>query len=102
MSAKTVQPKPRRMWANYYPDGDIVLHSLKTLAAPSADPNANYRAIPVAAIPLNNVDNLIERAASAIAKERGYGPQYAPKFFPETISSLVAIGVLPKQRKGRK
>lgn len=98
MSAKA-QPKPRKMWANYYPDGDIVLHGLEPLAAPSAGPNANYRVIPVAVIPLNDTEELLRQAHCAFESENTH---FESNNWHCLRAALTAIGVLPKQRKGRK
>jgi len=71
--------KARRMWANYYADGAVVIHEKQT--------SANYlrgflggKATPVAVIPLHDLTTLGD----------------------SMVSALTSLGVLPKPRKGRK
>ena len=102
---KTSKLKSRRMWANGYHGESklaLYLHQTKEAALKMSDGLAEIDAVPVAVIPLDDTKVLIEQAARAIAKERGYDHvMYAPKFWDAAKDALTAIGVLPK-RKGRK
>lgn len=98
MKTKT-QPRPRKMWANYYHQQAVTLHASRFAAEGFAACFGLERcAVRVAVIPLNDPAELVNRAATAIAKERGYGAPYAPKFFLAASAALAAIGVLPKSR----
>ena len=85
-------PRARRMWANYYPEIVCVHHTRKSAGA-SGDPSYPH-AVPVAVIPLDDVEALVEKAKTAFNLE-GSG-----LFTPAMRAALAAIGVLPKQRKG--
>ncbi len=95
---KTPKLKARRMWANPIDFGEQSMH-LTAHRDPSSD---RGNVVLVAVIPLNDVEALIDQAASAIAKWRGYGVEYAPHYYSATSSVLAAIGVLPQQKKGLK
>lgn len=80
-------PRARRMWANYYPKIVCVHHTRKSAGANS---------IPVAVIPLDDPEALVDAAVAShshsycgIATRR-----------QAMRAALIAIGVLPKQRKG--
>ena len=73
------KPKARRMWANYYADGDVLLHASRKAAQSWAVHEVTHAGVPVAVIPLHEPTALGDAMVSALA----------------------AIGVLPK-RKGRK
>ena len=75
-------PRARKMWANYYTDADgfVCLHGTRTCAKANAADDYSHVAIPVAVIPLDNPYALGDAM----------------------VSALTAIGVLPKQKKGRK
>lgn len=88
--------KARHMWAN---PQEMREHYMCLTAGrdPSED---RENTLPVAAIPLDDVEELIERASVAISIERGYSWAYAPKFRLAARAALTAIGVLPRARKG--
>lgn len=95
---KTPKLKARRMWAN---PADFGEQSMRLTA--HRDPSSDRgNVVPVAVIPLDDAEALIDQAASAIAKWRGYGVEYAPHYYSAASSVLAAIGVLPLARKGRK
>lgn len=87
--------RARKMWANYYPTG-IVCHPLRRKAGINAPANCLSAAIPVAVIPLDDMDALVEKAKTAFNLE-GSG-----LFTPAMRAALTAIGVLPKRKGGRK
>jgi hypothetical protein len=78
LAAMKTKPKPRRMWANYYPGGDVLTHATRKAAQSWALHEVTMAGVPVAVIPLNDLTTLGDAMVSALA----------------------AIGVLP--RKGRK
>jgi len=88
--------RARRMFANYYPaeDGCVCLHRTRTRANSMANDGCSHAAIPVAVVPLDDVEALVEKAKTAFNLE-GSG-----LFTPAMIAALTAIGVLPKQKKG--
>ena len=90
MKTKTI--KARRMWANYYPEIVCVHHTRKS-AGVSGDPSYYPHAIPVAVIPLDNLEALVHCAyeASRLPGEDG---------LTQMRAALTAIGVLPRTRKG--
>ena len=71
------KPKPRRMWANYYPDGVIGIYA-KRASAEYFRGFLRGSTFPVAVIPLHDLTTLGD----------------------SMVSALVDLGVLPK--KGRK
>lgn len=85
--------RARKMWANYYPTG-IVCHSLRRKARINAPANCLSAAVPVAVIPLDDVDSLVRKATDAYfsSLERNTENRWR--------AALAAIGVLPRQRKG--
>ena len=86
----------RKMFANYYPaeDGCVCLHRTRTRANSMANDGCSHAAVPVAVIPLDDVEALVEKAKTAFNLE-GSG-----LFTPAMRAALTAIGVLPRQRKG--
>ena len=87
-------PRARRMWANYYPEIVCVHHTRKSAGA-SGDPSYPH-AVPVAVIPLDDVEALQSTAYNAYCEA-----QDANRDSMEcVVAALTAIGVLPKQRKG--
>ena len=74
------KPRARRMWANYYADGDVLLHTTRKAAQNRARPSAILAAVPVAVIPLHEPTALGD----------------------SMLSALTSLGVLPRARKGRK
>lgn len=95
MKTKTI--KARRMFANYYPHCPVpeIFHS-KSRAMSWAKYYSTTVTVPVAVIPLDDMEALVEKAKTAFNLE-GSG-----LFTPAMRAALAAIGVLPKQRKGRK
>ena len=96
MSAMKTKPTPRarRMWANYYRDASV-LHETRKMAAHCAAPGAMHEVIPVAVIPLDDVGALV-RCAYEASRIPGFDG------FAQMRAALTAIGVLPKQKGGRK
>lgn len=95
-SMKKSKLKARRMWANCYSsDNALYAHPTKQAAIRRSFGHASLNAIPVAVIPLDDVEALIQKAAEAYWQ--------TPQTHTESVrAALTAIGVLPKQRKGRK
>ena len=94
-------PKPRRMWANYCANGYAPVLFCLRKNAHLGGMGAQQVMVPVAVIPLDDVEGLVEKAYQA--------------FFNSSMpndgtmkggirAALTAIGVPPKQRKkgGRK
>ena len=75
---KRIKLRARRLWANYYAGGDVLLHTSRKAAQSWALHEVTMAGVPVAVIPLNDLTTLGDAMVSALA----------------------AIGVLP--RKGRK
>jgi hypothetical protein len=87
------------MWANYYSSG-LALHPSKASAINGSEKTARPEALPVAVIPLDDIETLIVAAAAAHYKAwSGIGK---PTNGDCMRAALTAIGLLPKQRKGRK
>jgi hypothetical protein len=74
------KPKARRMWANYYADGDVLLHASRKTAQSWALHDITLAGVPVAVIPLHDLTTLGD----------------------SMVSALTSLGVLPRARKGRK
>ncbi len=74
------KPKPRRMWANYYAGGDVLLHTTRESAQSWALHEVTMAGVPVAVIPLHEPTALGD----------------------SMVSALTDLGVLPRARKGRK
>lgn len=94
--------RARKMWANYYADGTCRIHSTKKNAWSwrcfTEDKASVPAAIPVAVIPLDDMDALISKATDAFLLEH-CGP-ISCILEDRMRSALAAIGVLPRQRKG--
>lgn len=85
--------KARRMWANYYPSKAFSIHRTRDLAAHIANRSATDVAVPVAVIPLDDINALRKKLDGAYDGGRRH-------LHPHDITAmLVAIGVLPKARK---
>jgi len=102
---KTKKLKARRMWANPLDLRDTRCAIQHISRVRTANTCWNY-SIPVVVIPLDDVEDLIVKAANAL-----YDFEYHAKVNRIPVSNgdcirqaLTAIGVLPKQRKdgGRK
>jgi hypothetical protein len=74
------KPKPRRMWANYYAGGDVLLHTSRKSAQSWALHEVTMAGVPVAVIPLHEPTALGDAM----------------------VSALTSLGVLPKRKGGRK
>ena len=94
---KTPKLKARRMWANYYPEVPPCLHCTKKQAEKMASRIVAHETMPVAVIPLDDVEALENKVAVAIDDKIICG-----SLTDITRAALVAIGVLPRARKGRK
>ena len=87
-----IKIKPRRMFANYYPDGRLGIYRTKRSAT-------YFRGLfggeptPVAVIPLDDVGALVRCAYEASRIPGFHG-------FAQMRAALTAIGVLPRTRKG--
>jgi hypothetical protein len=90
------KPRARRMWANYYSDYDVMVHTSRKTAQSCAQPSAILAAVPVAVIPLHDVEALELEALEAFLGDKGITSQSGLR------AALTAIGVLPRARKGRK
>ena len=100
MKPKTPRPKlkARRMWANYYnADEAAYFHPTQGEARRMSSGAARHEAVPVAVIPLDDVPALIRIAGDAF--HDSYDGHICQA---DIVAMLAAIGVLPKQRKGRK
>ena len=86
-------PRARRMWANYHVEGYVCLYSTKGRCMNSS---AEHIAIPVAVIPLDDPESLVNKAVKAFFR----GGQLDA--YSDMRAALTAIGVLPKRKGGRK
>jgi len=94
---KTSKPKAHRMWVNYYPGMSFSPAIHPSIRLAKAGNGGMTKPVPVAVIPLDDVEALFQRAVSAYdLTPAGAGVESAMR------AALIAIGVLPKQRKGRK
>ena len=86
------------MWANYYDDGWCNTFNYEADAKAFASPHSTHTAIPVAVIPLDDIQGIEDRMCEA------FSGSYDGHLAKDDITAmLTAIGVLPKQRKkGRK
>ena len=87
------KPRARRLWANFYSNGAVAFFSTKRSACLFNFSKA--ATVPVAVIPLDDVDALVLKASLAIDNVILCG---SVKVIAR--AALTAIGVLPKQRKG--
>jgi len=98
MKPKT--PKPRKMWAIYslpFDNGNgISAHPSKSCADFYSWKDGSDVIIPVAIIPLDDVEALVERAAKA------YEQDPSITFEQSTRAALTAAGIPCKQRRARK
>ena len=72
------KPRARKMWANYYAGGDVLVHTSRKTAQSCAQPSVILAAVPVAVIPLHEPTALGD----------------------SMVSALTSLGVLRKPRKG--
>jgi hypothetical protein len=97
METKKTKLKPRRMWANPL-DAKCppVFWHLSRVRLESI--NLNHT-VPVAVIPLDDVEKLVKKASNAYAFE---DVNFTSLTDCCIRAALTAIGVLPRARKGRK
>jgi len=74
------KPRARRMWANYYSGGDVLVHTSRKSAQSWALHEVTMAGVPVAVIPLHEPTALGD----------------------SMVSALTSLGVLPKRKGGRK
>lgn len=90
-----IKIKPRRMFANYYPDGRLGIYRTKRSAT-------YFRGLfggeptPVAVIPLDDVPALLTRFCDATHESS------AKTYRGSMQDALISLGVLPKRKGGRK
>jgi hypothetical protein len=101
MGTKT-KVKARRMYKNtsvFSMNGMFLYDSIKAMKEVNSyrDDPFLITPLPVAVIPLDDVTALITKAGDAFAKS--YDGHLCQS---DIVAMLTAIGVLPKQRKGRK
>ena len=94
MSNKT-KPKPRVMWANYYESGINGVWRKKTTALIAED----AATIPVAVIPLDDVEAIVERAATAFLD---HDSASCPLNYGRIRAALTAAGIPCTKRRARK
>ncbi len=70
--------RARRLWANYYAGGDVLLHTTRKAAQSWALHDVTLAGVPVAVIPLHDLTTLGD----------------------SMVSALTSLGVLPNPRKG--
>lgn len=94
--------RARKMWANYYADGIRRIHSTKESARAvrcfTGGKSSVPKTIPVAVIPLDDQGALIAKATAAFLAEDRKPESWIPDDC--MVAALIAIGVLPRQRKG--
>ena len=104
MSTAKLQPKARKMWANYYAQGQSMsIHGSKKIAQNLMEFEPTHQAVPVAVIPLDDPEALVARAAEAFyeLEHEGYCERRRVDY-SYMRAALTAIGVLPKSKGGRK
>ena len=98
MSAMKTKPKlrARRMFANYYPAANVCvyLHRTRTRANSMENDDCSHAAVPVAVIPLDAPESLVNKAVKGFFR----GGQLDA--YSDMRAALTAIGVLPRTRKG--
>ena len=115
---KTKTPKPRAMWANIYEKGTAAFPTKEAAIEDDkkdAWPVALSVAVPVAVIPLDDVDAIVERVALALINSaRGKDgmakvgqfykfPKESQDFYlNDARAALTAAGIPCKQRRARK
>jgi len=95
----TPKLKARRMWANCYStDNALYAHPTKQAAIRRSFGQASLNAIPVAVIPLDDRDALVQIARDEVFR----GNLRDEDSYTVANRVLTAIGVLPRAKKGRK
>jgi hypothetical protein len=95
---KNKTPKPRVMWANYYP-GIVRCDETLKRAKHRADYNLPNQTVRVAIIPLDDTEAIVERAANAFITTpyvNGDNPDACMR------AALTAAGIPCTKRKARK
>lgn len=95
-SMKKSKLKARRMWANFYRKG-CACHPTRRACDDAMRKDLIVTTVPVAVIPLDDVPALVRTAGDAF--HDSYDGHICQA---DIVAMLTAIGVLPKQRKGRK
>ena len=99
MNTAKLKPKSRKMWANYYAQGQSMsIHGSKKLAQNLMEFEPTHQAVPVAVIPLHDPEALVDAAVTGhYHLYRGIATRRQAM-----RAALTAIGVLPKSKGGRK
>ena len=95
----TRTPRAQRMWANYYKGNFLpALHPSRKSSIQHCAPSVEHKSIPVAVVPLDDVEGLAHCAAEAYFS--AWNAELATR--KEAMrAALAAIGVLPR-KGGRK
>jgi hypothetical protein len=96
LAAMKTKPRARRMWANYYAGGDVLVHTSRKSAQSWALHEVTMAGVPVAVIPLDDVPKLMAKAKDAYVDACHAHVTVSGRM----TYLLTAIGVLPKPRKG--
>lgn len=93
---KPTQPRPRKMWANYYRKElpFPCVHGSRRVAREHS--MGVVEPLPVAVVPLDDRLAILEKAM------RAFREADSCLFSVSMAAALTAIGVLPRSRKGRK
>jgi hypothetical protein len=92
---KNKTPKPRVMWANYYP-GIVRCDETLKRAKHRADYNLPNQTVRVAIIPLDDTEAIVERAFTAYFTDKGF------TYGDGIRAALTAAGIPCTKRKARK
>lgn len=89
-----LKPRARRMWANYYKGNFLpALHPSRKSSIQHCAPSVEHKSVPVAVIPLDDVESLKSAAYAAYCSK-------LDSSMGRVCAALTAIGVLPRTRKG--
>jgi hypothetical protein len=102
------KPKPRVMWANYYHIAGFnspLIHAARSQAEAMAAGCA--KPIRVAVIPLDDVEDIVERAAKAMCNRKDdetWGNLHwdNQEIYRDAVSAALAAAGIPCKRKARK
>jgi hypothetical protein len=89
------KPKPRVMWANYYP-GIVRCDETLKRAKHRAEYNLPNQTVRVAIIPLDDVEAIVERAVAAYFTDKGF------TYGDGIRAALTAAGIPCTKRKALK